>query len=437
MTREIPLPHATGSSLAGESATKPDQIHSGPAPMTVSPTILGVLGAGQLAQMLIEAAKKLGFVTRALAESPQDPAAPVADQVVYGKATDHSSLVQVFDGADWVAIESELIHPSVLGYMETSGLSARVRPRSQVIARFSDKLLQKKGLAELDLPTLPWEELTSFARDPSSCLAELGRIFPRGYVLKWARGGYDGHGVLRVASPAQLDGTKVSGFVTEGLKRGGSVYAEELCPFSSELAVVATRSTSGDFAAYPVVVTFQDRGICSEVIGPAKEFGVPSQAIEDALKVARRIGEGFDLVGTFAVEFFLHEGGVTDARVVVNEIAPRVHNSGHFSQDAAATSQFENHWRGLLGMPLGATESEPFFAMVNILGPEGKSGAIHPPESVQGEDISLHWYGKAESRPRRKIGHVNIHGQSREQVEARLKLVRAQLKSWAEAWARS
>jgi 5-(carboxyamino)imidazole ribonucleotide synthase len=436
MTRENPLTHAT-SLHAGESQPELVQIHEGPTSKSIAPPVLGVLGAGQLAQMLTQAAKKLGFVTRVLAESPSDPAAPVADQVVYGKATDHSSLVQVFEGADWVAIESELIHPSILDYMDASGLSARLRPRSQVIARFSDKLLQKKGLVELDLPTLPWEELTSFARDPSSCLTELGKRFPRGYVLKWARGGYDGHGVLRVATPAQLDGTKVSEFVTEGLKRGGSVYAEELCPFSSELAVIATRSITGDFAAYPVVVTFQDQGICSEVLGPAKEHGVDPQAIEDALDVARKVGEGFGLVGTYAVEFFLHEGGVAGPRVVVNEIAPRVHNSGHFSQDAAATSQFENHWRGMLGMPLGATESAPFFAMVNILGPEGKSGAIHPPDSVKGEGITLHWYGKAESRPRRKIGHVNIHGQSRKQVEVRLKLVRAQLKSWAEAWALS
>jgi 5-(carboxyamino)imidazole ribonucleotide synthase len=401
------------------------------------PLTLGVLGAGQLAQMLVHAARRLGYKTKVLADGPGDPAAPEADQVIYGKPTEHHVLAQVFDHTAWVAIESELIDPVVLSNLEETGLAARLRPRHDVIARFSDKLLQKKGLRELAIPTLPWEELMQCPVDSGAWCQLLAARFPGGYVVKWTRGGYDGHGVLLVRSPDHVEKTRFDAFLADGFARGGAIYAEELCPFVAEVAVVAVRSVQGELTTYPVVLTKQDHGICSEVLGPASAHGVTSSAIDAAVAIARKVGEGFGLVGTYAVEFFLRPTPDGQGEVMVNEIAPRVHNSGHYTQDAAVTSQFENHWRGILGQPLGSTETTPFFGMVNILGPLGKTGAIDAPKDCEASGVSLHWYNKAESRPRRKLGHINIHAATREELKARMQLVRAHIKAWETAWKES
>lgn len=414
-----------------------DSAHEGALPEQGSSTVRGtlaILGAGQLAQMLLAPARRLGYRTRILADSPDDPAAPLADQVVYGKATDHTALSTVFHDAAWVAIESELIDPAVLAHIAAQSLGERLRPRHDVIARFSDKLLQKKGLLSLGLPTLAWEELETLPADLGPWTRHLATRFPGGYVLKWTRGGYDGHGVFLVAQPEKAPLERLASFVQDGFRRGGMVYAEELCPFVSEVAVVAVRSACGALATYPVVVTKQDHGICAEMVGPASSWGIASAAIDQAIDVAQKVGAGFDLVGTFAVEFFLRKTGENTTDVAVNEIAPRVHNSGHYTQDAAVTSQFENHWRGLLGEPLGSTDTAPYFAMLNILGPLGRDGAIASPSELNREGIRLHWYGKKVSRPRRKLGHVNIWANSRNELELRIALVRTHITSWGLAW---
>jgi 5-(carboxyamino)imidazole ribonucleotide synthase len=395
-----------------------------------TPRRVGVIGAGQLALMLMNAAKSLGMETHVLAPRANDPATQSEGvKVIVGDLTDPAALNALFRSAECVAFESELVDLSALDpdKLAAGGEASqtRVYPSLAAMSVCSDKLRQKEMLTTLKIPTAPWIEFPQDGGNLRTWFSELSRRFPAGWVFKWSRGGYDGIGTLVVRPGGDLT-PRIERFFGDATASGVAIFAEELIPFAFELAVITTRALDGRAVQYPAVLTRQENGVCVEVRGPATSLGAAPEIVSVAKAHALSIGDHLGLVGTYAVEFFVRE----DGHVLVNEIAPRVHNSGHFSLDAAATSQFENHWLALTGQPLGSTQSTAFFGMVNVLGPKDFTGAVHRPFSLATEDVRSHWYGKAVSRPGRKLGHVNVKADDVDTLNLRMQRARSAVAEW-------
>ena len=390
---------------------------------------VAIIGAGQLGQMLAEAALHLGYTPHVLAKASDEPGAMVAGaRVVLGDVTDPKVLAELLEPVNLVTFESELTPAPVIAqaaaYRTSSGRPVVIEPSPEVMAVCGDKLSQKALLNTLGVPTARFEALPS-GGSPSSWIEGLAVRFGGASVIKWARGGYDGRGTM-VFRGDRSELAAAKAFVEQATAQGSAVYAESFVPFTSELAVVTSRSIHGDTVQYPPVMTTQRSGICTEVEGPAASLGLSPATIEAALSYARRIGESLRIAGTYAVEYFVQ----SDATVVVNEIAPRVHNSGHFTLDGADTSQFENHWRGVLGLPLGSAGTKPYFGMVNLIGGGTFVGAVREGFKLVAPGVSSYWYGKAEVRPGRKIGHVNLVADSASQLRQRIELVKVEIDKW-------
>jgi len=393
---------------------------------------VGVIGAGQLGRMLLEAADSMGLEAHVLAARSDDPGALRAKASVrLGDVGDPRVLAEFVQDLDVVAFEQESKNPSVLTevqhHLTQRGARVNMRPSLAAFAFCSDKLQQKYKLAANGLPTAPYSELGSDGATCDTWLEGLPHTFNQGFVLKWARSGYDGLGTLFV-HPNKFDRVKAERFARVAVENGVPLYAEEAIAFVAELAVVAVRGVTGTVASYPTILTYQTKGVCASACGPAERLGVSAAVAEAAQQLAREVGALFDLTGTYAVEFFV----TADDRLVINEIAPRVHNSGHFTLDAARTSQFENHWRALLGLELGSMATSPFFGMVNVLGPDGPAALIDKPFTMSSEGIMSYWYDKCESRPGRKLGHVNVFADSEAEFSQRLSRAKFAVAEWQE-----
>ena len=395
------------------------------------PKRLGILGGGQLARMLCDAANQMGLAPDVLVEGPNEPAAQVAKKFSIGRLTDSKALTSFLSGVDTAIIESEFVDCDLLDQAASahdgnaSHSGGKVVPSTKVIRKLQDKIQQKMVLETAQVPTSPWR------RKPidQSWHDWLGELFVPGrskrFVLKWARLGYDGKGTLlddgSVEHPA-----RATAWCLDAEKRGIEVFAEDQIRFKSEVAIIAAHATTGEFAFWPLVISRQKNGVCEEVIGPATRFDVPRSVEENAKAYAASVAKTSGLIGVFAIEFFLDEKN----QLLVNEIAPRVHNTGHWSMNGAQTSQFENHWRAVLGLPLGPTEGGTWFSMLNLLGPPGLSGSALnlSPDPTPG--VWVHWYGKAELRPGRKMGHLNIHAQTHEEFQTRLSAMKQCHANW-------
>ena len=352
--------------------------------------VVGMVGGGQLARMTAQAAIGLGVTFRVLAAAPADSAALVTPGVTVGS---HLSLqdVSAFAGrCDVVTFDHEHVPGRVLAELESAGVL--VRPGSAALRYTQDKLAMRGALTSLGVPCPRYAAVSSVA-DVQEFAAGSWPV-----VLKAVSGGYDGKGVWVCASPAAA---------AEVMAHGIALLAEEFVPFRRELAALVARSPSGQGAAYPVVQTVQVDGICREVIAPAP--GLDPEVAAAAQALALRIASSLDVTGLLAVELFETAAG----GLLVNELAMRPHNSGHWTIDGARTSQFEQHLRAVLDLPLGSCAlSGPFTVMVNLLGgtdPDIYDRYIH----VMAADpaVKVHFYGK-EVRPGRKIGHVTIVGDS-------------------------
>ncbi|MFY9648925.1 5-(carboxyamino)imidazole ribonucleotide synthase [Trebonia sp.] len=352
--------------------------------------VVGMVGGGQLARMTAQAAIGLGVTFRVLAEAPADSAALVTPDVTVGS---HLSLqdVSAFAGrCDVVTFDHEHVPGRVLAELESAGVL--VRPGSAALRYTQDKLAMRGALTSRGVPC-PRYAAVSSAADVEEFAAGSWPV-----VLKAVSGGYDGRGVWVCASPAAA---------AEVVAHGIALLAEEFVPFRRELAALVARSPSGQGAAYPVVQTVQVDGICREVIAPAP--GLDPEVAAAAQALALRIASSLDVTGLLAVELFETAAG----GLLVNELAMRPHNSGHWTIDGARTSQFEQHLRAVLDLPLGSCAlSGPFTVMANLLGgtdPDIYDRYIH----VMAADpaVKVHFYGK-EVRPGRKIGHVTIVGDS-------------------------
>jgi len=353
---------------------------------------LAVIGGGQLARMMAQSAVALGLPLRLLAEAEGVSAAQVIPDHVVGDYRDLDTLRKVTDGCPVVTFDHEHVPTDHLRALAREGIA--VRPGPEALVHAHDKGVMRARMAELDVPC-PRNTLVGSVQD----VEEFG--FP--CVLKTTRGGYDGKGVWFVAGPE--DCTEAFG-VAERTRV--ELLAEELVDFRRELSALVARSPSGQAAAYPVVASTQVDGICREVVAPAPDLD-PALAGR-AQEIALRIAGALDVTGILAVEMFETNQGT----VLVNELAMRPHNTGHWTQDGAVTSQFENHLRAVMDLPLGSPAPRaPWTVMVNILGgdhPEvGRLYDGFPHALARDPSLRVHLYGK-ELRPGRKVGHVNAYG---------------------------
>ncbi|MFL6114669.1 MAG: 5-(carboxyamino)imidazole ribonucleotide synthase [Catenulispora sp.] len=355
--------------------------------------IVGVVGGGQLARMMQQAAIGLGVNLRVLAQRPDDPAALVAPGAVIGDHHDFEALKKFADGCDVLTFDHEHVPTDFLHELEEGGVA--VRPGPDALVHAQDKGLMRRRLTELGLPCPDWT-LISTADD----LADFGTAVGFPYVLKTTRGGYDGRGVWIVDD---LDAARA--VLAGAAERGVTLLAEAKVPFVRELSAQVARSPHGQAAAYPIVESLQIDGICREVYAPAP--GLPEATALEAQRIALTIAKDLGVTGMLAVEMFqTAEGGV-----LINELAMRPHNSGHWSMDGAVTGQFEQHLRAVLDLPLGEVRPvAPVVVMANVLGldlPEVYPAYKHVMARDPG--VKVHMYGKS-VKPGRKIGHVNVLG---------------------------
>ncbi|OFZ20417.1 MAG: hypothetical protein A2X94_08360 [Bdellovibrionales bacterium GWB1_55_8] len=350
--------------------------------MTISGPRLGILGGGQLSRMLVQASSRLGLEPTVFA-LPGEPATQVCPRIFHGSMKNSKDLRGFFAELDLVIFENEFI-PCDLLQQAAGETSVHFSPPLSAMRFVQDKLNQKKTLARLRIPSASYIPKAQHDSEQASenWLREVFQAFPRGAVLKWAQLGYDGKGTFFLNSPKDIPQAAL--FCTEADLKGVLLYAEERVAFKRELAIVGCLSLNGEFASYPLTISQQRNGICERVHGPAVSFGVPRRLETLARKHAEKLARELHLTGTFALEFF----ETRDGNLLVNEIAPRVHNTGHFTLDASDTDQFENHLRAVLGLPLGSTRSEPAFAMLNLLGPEElMAKMLNPPLPVPGAQV--------------------------------------------------
>ncbi len=363
--------------------------------------VVGIVGGGQLARMMVQAAIPLGIGVRVLAERADDSAARVTPEVDLGSPDDPDALRAFAATCDVLTLDHELVNLDALEAIAAEG--SVVRPGAETLAYAKDKLHQRTRFAAAGLPVPEFAPVVD-AGTIEAFAARLG--WP--VVAKAQRGGYDGRGVWVLDGPAEA-----RDLVEESAGRGVSLLVEEFVPIQQELAVLVARRPGGECVTYPVVETVQRDGICHEVLAPAP---VSEAVAEEAMRIGQRIGELTQAVGIVATELFWTE----DGRVLVNEIATRPHNSGHFSIQGAATSQFENHLRAVLDWPLGPVDLlAPAVVMANLLGEDAESLAPRLATTLADEPgVYPYLYGK-QTRPGRKVGHVNALGHDLEETRVR------------------
>ncbi|TFC86134.1 5-(carboxyamino)imidazole ribonucleotide synthase [Cryobacterium sp. TMT3-29-2] len=357
-------------------------------------TTVGVIGGGQLARMMIPAAVNLGIRIRVLAENEGMSADLAAVQV--GDYRDRDVVLAFAETVDVVTFDHEHVPQEILRELVARGVAVHPGPDALLYAQ--DKLLMRQRLSELGLPVPDWARVENAAELGVFLAAHNGRA-----VVKTARGGYDGKGVRLVTHEHEVDDW-FAALAEDG--NDGALLVEELVEFRRELAQLVARRPSGQIALWPVVETVQQGGVCSEVIAPAPQS--EGRLADAAADIAVRIAEGIGATGMLAVELF----ETTDERILVNELAMRPHNSGHWSIEGSTTSQFEQHLRAVLDLPLGATDArDPWTVMVNILGgPASETLSSRYPAAFEAfPTAKVHTYGK-DPRPGRKVGHVTVGG---------------------------
>lgn len=367
--------------------------------------VVGVVGGGQLARMCVGPAVELGITLSVLTVDPGDSAALVVPSAPVGHHTDLDALRAFARECDVVTFDHEHVPAEVLTTLEDEGVV--LHPRPAALRHAQDKLVMRERLSAAGLPCPPWAAVHDEAE-----LRAFGDAHGWPVVLKTPQGGYDGKGVLVVTEVEDA-----RGWLEHAQADGAPLLAEERVPFVRELAVLLARSPSGQAAVWPVVETVQSGSICTEVLAPAP--GLDERLAERATEVALTTAAELDVTGVLAVELFER----ADGEVVVNELAMRPHNSGHWTMDGAVTGQFEQHLRAVLDLPLGSPRPRSrWTVMANVLGGDGEGAEeLYPTyRHVMAHDpeVKVHLYGKA-VRPRRKIGHVNVSGDDLEDLRER------------------
>ncbi|MBN3924312.1 5-(carboxyamino)imidazole ribonucleotide synthase [Nostoc sp. NMS4] len=369
---------------------------------------VGVIGGGQLAWMMADAAQKLGVELVIQTPSEYDPAVLIAQETVFAPVDDASATEILAQKCDVITFENEFVNLQALSLLAQQGVC--FRPRLEALAPLLDKYDQRCYLRDLGLPVPQFVALDE-VENIKSKIEYLG--FPA--VLKSRRHGYDGQGTFIIQDFATLEQKLSDESKTKTLNQS-LFLLEEFVPFEKELAIIAVRSVEGEIVTYPVVETQQEQQVCRRVIAPAE---ITPNQVAEIEAIAHTLLNSLEVVGIFGIELFLS----ADGKILVNEIAPRTHNSGHFSLDACETSQFEQHLRAVCGLPLGNPALQCASAvMVNLLGYENSYSDYQSQRQKIAEipQAHIHWYGKTESRPGRKLGHVTVllDNQNRESAGA-------------------
>ncbi|MEH1783666.1 MAG: 5-(carboxyamino)imidazole ribonucleotide synthase [Nostoc sp.] len=357
---------------------------------------VGVIGGGQLAWMMADAAQKLGVELVVQTPSVHDPAVSIAEEIVFAPVDDASATEILAKKCDVITFENEFVNLQALSFLAQQGVC--FRPRLEALAPLLDKYHQRCYLRDLGLPVPQFFALDE-VENIKSKIEYLG--FP--VVLKSRRHGYDGQGTFIIQDFVTLE-QKLSDESTTKTLNQSLFLLEEFVPFERELAIIVARSVEGEIVTYPVVETQQEQQVCRRVIAPAE---ITPNQVAEIEAIAHTLLNSLEVVGIFGIELFIR----VDGKILVNEIAPRTHNSGHFSLDACETSQFEQHLRAVCGLPLGNPALQCAGAvMVNLLGYENSRGDYQSQRQQITEipHAHLHWYGKTESRPGRKLGHVTV-----------------------------
>jgi 5-(carboxyamino)imidazole ribonucleotide synthase len=365
---------------------------------------IGIIGGGQLAWMMGDASKKLGLELIVQTPNQNDPAVSVAQDTVLAAVDDAKATEILAKKCDVITFENEFVNLDALSLLEQQGVC--FRPRLAALSPLLDKYYQRCYFRDLDLPVPHFFALEKSA-DIQSKVEYLG--FP--VVLKTRRHGYDGQGTFIIH-----DWDTLSTIVNQVKQKTTQFLVEEFVPFTRELAIIAARSVSGEIVTYPVVETQQEQQVCRRVIAPADI--TPAQAAEIEA-IAHKILNSLQAVGVFGIELFI----TADGKILINEIAPRTHNSGHFSLDGCTTSQFEQHLRAVAGLPLADINLRCAGAvMVNLLGYENSQSDYQEQRQKLAAipHAYLHWYGKTESRRGRKLGHITVllEQQNRDVIES-------------------
>lgn len=351
---------------------------------------LGILGGGQLGKMLLFDTRKFDIQTYVLDPSDEAPCKIACDKFFKGDLMDFETVYNFGKLVDVLTFEIELVNLEALVKLEAEGL--KVYPSPKTLKLIQNKGVQKDFYTEHAIPTANYKR---FKDIKSLVVAILESKIELPFVWKCTEFGYDGNGVKVIRQVSDLDNLA-----------NVECIAEEMIPFKNELAVIVCRSPSGEIKTYPVVeMEFHPEANQVEyVICPAR---IDAKVAEKAREIALTVSEKFNHVGLLAVEMFQTE----DDEIIVNEVAPRPHNSGHYSIEASYTSQFENHLRAILNLPLGNTESKVAGIMVNLVGAEGYSGDVvyeNIEKIMSWNGVTPHIYGKKQTRPFRKMGHVTI-----------------------------
>jgi 5-(carboxyamino)imidazole ribonucleotide synthase len=353
---------------------------------------IGILGGGQLARMSSFAAKRLGFNVAVLEKEKNSPAGQLANKEYIGWVNDNHLMRKFVQSCDFITLENEFVDYHRIEFLES--LSKKIYPSSKTVSLIQDKLVQKQTLKKNKIPVPEFSEVNH-----KSEYEMISRRLKLPFILKSRKMGYDGYGNALIRN--RTDFEKAFDNLTH---RHSKLMAEEFIDFKMELATIVAR-TEKEIRIYPLVETIQKNHICHTVIAPAKVNDkivklAKEIAVESVLTVKGR--------GIFGIEMFYTSGG----KILVNEMAPRPHNSGHYTIEGCYTSQFENHIRAVMNLPLGSVEMvQPYAVMINLLGKRNDSGIVRNYKLPLGNDkVHLHIYGKEHSRVGRKMGHITVTG---------------------------
>jgi 5-(carboxyamino)imidazole ribonucleotide synthase len=365
---------------------------------------VGVMGSGQLGRMFAIAARRMGYRVHVFSTERDTPAGQLADLEIAAPYDDEAAVARFAEGVDLVTFEFENIPARTI---EWTAARRVVRPAGNVLHICQHRLREKQFLSAAGVPVSPFATV-----DSVEDLREAIRLIGAPAILKTAAFGYDGKGQRRIDSVEQAEQVDVS----------APSVLERWVSFSKEISVIVARGVNGEISTFPVCENVHRNHVLDLTVAPAR---ISAEVAESAREIARIIAEKLDLTGILAVEMFLEP----DSRLVVNELAPRPHNSGHFSIEACVTSQFEQHLRAVCGLALGSTELLRPAAMVNLLGDLWRDGEPDWAAAARFPDVKIHLYGKAEPRPGRKMGHLTALASDAEAAialacEARASLVK-------------
>ena len=359
---------------------------------------IGILGSGQLGRMIAIAARRMGYRVHTLSPESDSPTGHVADREIVAAYDDVEAVKRFAEDVDVITLEFENVSAACVA---AASSIAPVRPKGSVLHTTQNRLREKTFLTDNSFPVAPFRHVKS-KNELVAAVEEIGTPA----VLKTAGFGYDGKGQVRIASVNDVDGAWTS-------MAGQEAVLEAFIDFELELSVVAARGLTGDFAHFGAVENKHSNHILDVTTAPADVSGAVNVT---AVNLTRKVFEALDVVGVACVEYFLDHSN----NLIINEIAPRVHNSGHFTFDACVTSQFEQQVRAVCGLPLGSTDQPRPAAMANLLGDIWKNGKPNWAAALAIPEVKLHLYGKQEARPGRKMGHLTAMADTREQAVERV-----------------